>query len=88
MVSKFVVKVVGIDVKEDSRKAQVLLMGGGLNTGWYNITNNNDSSFAAMVTVFTAGYMLNETAAQVTVVFGGIPPTDKEIEQVIIQPGP
>ena len=40
------------------------------------------------MTAFTAVYLLNETAAQVIVVFGGTPPTDNEIEQVIIQPEP
>jgi hypothetical protein len=53
--------------------------------GWYNITNTHDSSFLGMVTVFTTAIVVNK---KVTVVFGGSfsgsPPTDKEIEQVIM----
>jgi len=86
MVSEFNdVEVTGIDVKKDSKKATVALGGGGLDGGWYNITNNHDSSFNGMVTVFTAAILGNK---KVTVVFGGTfsgsPPTDKEIEQVIM----
>lgn len=53
--------------------------------GWYNITNTHDSSLLGMVTVFTAAIIGNK---KVTVVFGGhfsgLPPTDKETEQVIM----
>lgn len=59
--------------------------GGGLDVGWYNITNNHDSSFLGMVTVFTAAIIGNK---KVTVVFegsfSGSPSTDKELEQVIM----
>ncbi|MGB9168548.1 MAG: hypothetical protein WCB31_06455 [Nitrososphaeraceae archaeon] len=86
MVSEFNdVNVTGIDVKKDSKTAKVSLWGGGLDVGWYNITNNHDSSFNGMVTVFTAAMLGNK---KVTVVFdgsfSGSPPTDNEIEQVIM----
>ncbi len=86
MVSEFNdVNVTGMDVKKDS-KTKLSLWGGGPDVGWYNITNNHDSAFNGMVNVFTAAAMLGNK--KVTVVFGGSfsgsPPTDKEIEQVIM----
>ena len=73
MVSEFNdVEVTGIDVKKDSKKSTVALGGGGLDV-------------SGMVTVFTAAIIGNK---KVTVVFGGSfsgsPPTDKELEQVIM----
>jgi hypothetical protein len=86
MVSEFNdVVVSGIDVSKTSKKAIVALDGGGLDSGWYKITNNNESSFLAMVSVFNAAIVGNK---KVTVVFGGSfsgsPPTNKPIEQVIM----
>ena len=86
MVSEFNdVVVSGIDVSKAPKKAIVALEGGGLDSGWYKITNNNESSFLAMVSVFNAAIVGNK---KVTVVFGGSfsgsPPTNKPIEQVIM----
>ncbi len=79
------VVVTGIDVSEDSKKGKVALEGGGLEAGWYKLTNNHDSSFLGMVTIFSAAIVGNK---KVTVVFSGSvsgsPPTDKEIDQVIM----
>ena len=79
------VVVTGIDVSEDSKKGKVALEGGGLAEGWYKITNNHDSSFLGMVTIFSAAIVGNK---KVTVVFegsfSGSPPPDKEIDQVIM----
>jgi len=86
MVSEFNdVVVSGIDVSKTSKKAIVALEGGGLGAGWYKITNNNESSFLAMVAVLNAAIVGNK---KVTVVFSGsfsgTPPTNKEIDQVIM----
>ena len=86
MVSEFNdVVVSGIDVSKPSKKAIVALSGGGLDTGWYKITNNNESSFLAMVSIFNAAIVGNK---KVTVVFSGSfsgsGPTNKPIEQVIM----
>ncbi len=46
MVSEFNdVNVTGIDVKRDSKTAKVSLWDGGLDVGWYSITNNHDIAF-------------------------------------------
>jgi len=86
MVSEFNdVVVSGIDVSKTSKKAIVALEGGGLGAGWYKITNNNESSFLAMVAVLNAAIVGNK---KVTVVFSGsfsgTPPSNKEIDQVIM----
>lgn len=87
MVSEFNdVEVTGIDVKKDGKKATVALGGGGLDTGWYKINNDHDSTFLAMVAVFTAAIVGNK---KVTVVFSGSfsgSPSSaaKEIDQVIM----
>lgn len=86
MVSEFNdVVVSGIDVGKASKKAIVALEGGGLESGWYKITNNNESSFLAMVAVFNAAIIGNK---KVTVVFSGSfsgsGSTNKPIDQVIM----
>lgn len=86
MVSEFNdVVVSGIEIFKAPKKAIVALEGGGLDVGWYKLTNNNESSFLAMVTVFNAAIIGTK---KVTVVFpgsfSGSPPTDKPIEQVIM----
>jgi len=79
------VVVSGIDVSKASKKATVLLEGGGLDAGWYKITDDNESSFLAMITVFNAAIVGNK---KVTVVFSGSfsgqGSTDKPIVQVIM----
>jgi hypothetical protein len=79
------VVVSGIDVNKTSKKATVLLEGGGLEAGWYKITNDNESSFLAMVAVFNAAIVGNK---KVTVVFTGSYTgqggTDKPIETVVM----
>ena len=61
------------------------LEGGGLEAGWYKITNNNESSFLAIVTVFNAAIVGNK---KLTVVFSGSfsdsGSTNKPIDQVIM----
>lgn len=86
MVSEFNdVIVSGIDVSKGSKKATVSLEGGGLDSGWYKINNNNQSSFLAMIAVFNTAIIGNKN---VTVVFGGSfsgqGSTNKEIDQVIM----
>jgi hypothetical protein len=86
MVSEFNdVVVSGIDVSKTSKKAIVSLEGGGLEGGWYKITNDNESSFLAMVAVFNAAIVGNK---KVTVVFSGSfsgqGSTNKPIDQVIM----
>ena len=79
------VVVSGIDVSKASKKAIVSLEGGGLEAGWYKITNDNESSFLAMVAVFNAAIVGNK---KVTVVvsgsFSGQGSTNKPIDQVIM----
>ena len=79
------VVVSGIDVSKASKKAIVSLEGGGLEAGWYKITNDNESSFLAMVAVFNAAIVGNKKA---TVVFSGSfsgqGSTNKPIDQVIM----
>ena len=88
MVSEFNdVVVSGIEIFKAPKKAIVALEGGtALDVGWYKLTNNNESSFLAMVTVFNAGTIIG--TKKVTVgfpgSFSGSPPTDKPIEQVIM----
>jgi hypothetical protein len=86
MVSEFNdVVVSGVDVSKASKKATISLEGGGLDGGWYKITNNNESSFLAMIAVFNAAIVGNK---KVTVVFSGSfsgqGSTNKEIDQVIM----
>jgi len=63
----------------------VSLEGGGLEAGWYKITNNNESSFLVIVTVFNAAIVGNK---KLTVVFSGSfsgsGSTNKPIDQVIM----
>jgi hypothetical protein len=79
------VVVSGIDVSKASKKATVLLEGGGLDAGWYKITDDNESSFLAMVAVFNAAIVGNK---KVTVVFTGSftgqGSTNKPIETVVM----
>ena len=86
MVSEFNdVVVSGVDVSKDSKKAIILLEGGGLEAGWYKITDDNESSFLAMITVFNAAIVGNK---KVTVVFTGSftgqGSTNKPIETVVM----
>jgi len=87
MVSEFNdVEVSGIDIKKESKRATVALGGGGLDSGWYKINNDHDSSFSAMVAVFTAAIVGNR---KVTAVFSGSfsgSPSSaaNEIDQVIM----
>jgi activator of 2-hydroxyglutaryl-CoA dehydratase len=86
MVSEFNdVVVSGVDVSKDSKKAIILLEGGGLEAGWYKITDDNESSFLAMVAVFNAAIVGNK---KVTVVFTGSftgqGSTNKPIETVVM----
>lgn len=86
MVSDFNdVVVSGIDVSKDSKKAIVLLEGGGLDAGWYKISDDHESSFLAMVTVFNTAIVGNK---KVTVNFSGSftgqGSTNEPIEQVVM----
>ena len=54
------VVVSGIEIFKAPKKAIVALEGGGLDAGWYKLTNNNESSFLAMVTVFNGSDYRNQ----------------------------
>ena len=86
MVSDFNdVVVSGIDVSKDSKKAIVLLEGGGLDAGWYKLSDDHESIFLAMVAVFNAAIVGNK---KVTVNFSGSftgqGSTNEPIEQVVM----